>query len=132
MNTVDGCEQCSILFRCKFCCFQINGDLAVTLSRLRRDLKPENIVFCEPFQAWSKAPETARLKIIDFGLATYYDADIISSGIIGSPGYAAPEVRLRSHQCWNCTRCEGHQFFRDPPYVCPLSCTPVSDAIAAA
>jgi calcium-dependent protein kinase len=51
-----------------------------------RDIKPENIVFC------SKDRQDFRIKLIDWGLAFYYEKDGKMNQAVGSMTYAAPEV----------------------------------------
>ena len=53
-----------------------------------RDLKPENFMFQD------KTP-TAELKLIDFGLAKYFDGRTELESLVGTPNYLAPEVLRR-------------------------------------
>ncbi|CAG9328240.1 unnamed protein product [Blepharisma stoltei] len=51
---------------------------------VHRDLKPENLLL-------SSADEGGILKITDFGLARFYDDDLMTTAC-GTPGYVAPEI----------------------------------------
>lgn len=52
---------------------------------IHRDLKPENMMI---------NPETLKLKLIDFGLSSYFLEDNSLHTKVGTPTYAAPEVIL--------------------------------------
>lgn len=53
---------------------------------VHRDLKPENLLFSHK--------KSNELKLIDFGVATFIkDNELISSGIVGSRTYMAPEIQ---------------------------------------
>lgn len=54
-----------------------------SLGILHRDIKDENILM---------NLETLQIKIIDFGCATKYDADIEYSELSGTPEFFAPEL----------------------------------------
>lgn len=54
---------------------------------MHRDLKPENIILKEKNKL-----ETCTLKLVDFGLATRWDAPEYIFKRCGTPGYVAPEV----------------------------------------
>lgn len=54
---------------------------------MHRDLKPENLLLKDKCKL-----ESATLKLIDFGLATYCDLDVYIFKRCGSPGYVAPEI----------------------------------------
>jgi len=49
-----------------------------------RDLKPENLLF----------DQKKDIKIVDFGLSTYYEKGELLQSCCGSPSYAAPEMLL--------------------------------------
>ena len=51
---------------------------------VHRDLKPENLLY-------SSEEEDAIIKITDFGLARFYDDDLMTTAC-GTPGYVAPEI----------------------------------------
>lgn len=53
------------------------------LNICHRDLKPENIMI---------DPETLRIKIIDFGLSSFYSDFVSMTTKVGTPYYVAPEV----------------------------------------
>ncbi|GAB2230165.1 hypothetical protein Droror1_Dr00014422 [Drosera rotundifolia] len=75
------------------------ADLARTIARIvqachslgvmHRDLKPENFLFVDE-------EEDSPLKMIDFGLSTFFKPGDIFNDVVGSPYYVAPEV-LRKH-----------------------------------
>lgn len=52
---------------------------------IHRDIKPENIIF-------SDERDNFKLKLIDYGLATYTDVPNYRFPKCGTPGYAAPEI----------------------------------------
>ena len=52
---------------------------------IHRDLKPENFLF-------STEHECSELKIVDFGLSTFYTAGQVFDSLCGTPFYLAPEV----------------------------------------
>jgi serine/threonine protein kinase len=57
---------------------------------IHRDIKPENIMLTDP-------SDRAQFKLIDFGLAKWYEGTGLCDGS-GSPGYYAPEIlKKRSH-----------------------------------
>ena len=57
---------------------------------IHRDIKPENIMLTDP-------SDRAQFKLIDFGLARWYEGTGLCDGS-GSPGYYAPEIlKKRSH-----------------------------------
>lgn len=49
-----------------------------------RDIKPENILLEDPINM--------RIKLTDFGFATFFDQEKMMSDFIGSPHYLAPEI----------------------------------------
>lgn len=49
-------------------------------------------MFATVYSEWKHHPERAHLKIIDLGLATVYSPSTLRNGVLGSPGYVAPEV----------------------------------------
>ena len=53
-----------------------------------RDLKPENIII---------NPESMQVKIIDFGLSSFYSDITKMTTTVGTPYYVAPEVLLRNY-----------------------------------
>lgn len=55
------------------------------LKIMHRDLKPENIMLL-------KKGDLNTLKIVDFGLATYFDVEKYLFAKCGTPGYVAPEI----------------------------------------
>jgi serine/threonine protein kinase len=55
---------------------------------LHRDLKPENILI----QLHPKTGEIQKIKLIDFGFATFFCKDNLPSLACGTVNYAAPEV----------------------------------------
>ncbi|OIS97830.1 PREDICTED: calcium-dependent protein kinase 26-like [Nicotiana attenuata] len=61
-----------------------------SLGVLHLDLKPENFLFVNE-------EEDSPLKIIDFGLSTFFKPGQIFSDIVGSPYYVAPEVLLKRY-----------------------------------
>ncbi|CAD8139593.1 unnamed protein product [Paramecium pentaurelia] len=54
-------------------------------SIIHRDIKPENIVL-------QKTNNLTTLKLVDFGLATYYNLKKFKYPKCGTPGYVAPEI----------------------------------------
>ncbi|QDZ24092.1 calcium-dependent protein kinase [Chloropicon primus] len=52
---------------------------------IHRDLKPENFLFADE-------QEDSELKIVDFGLSTFYTDRQVFSSLCGTPFYLAPEV----------------------------------------
>lgn len=54
---------------------------------LHRDLKPENLILESQSDLLSN-----RVKIVDFGLATYQDVDEYLFKRCGTPGFVAPEI----------------------------------------
>lgn len=57
---------------------------------MHRDLKPENMILKEKVQKGKL--EQCNLKVVDFGLATRYDAKEYLFKRCGTPGFVAPEV----------------------------------------
>jgi serine/threonine protein kinase len=57
-----------------------------SLNVVHRDVKPENLLFS------SKDCSTAIIKVSDFGLARFIDAETLATTTCGTPGYVAPEV----------------------------------------
>lgn len=57
---------------------------------IHRDLKPENFLF-------STQEEDSELKIVDFGLSTFYTAGQEFSSLCGTAFYLAPEVLLKKY-----------------------------------
>ncbi|KAG5185335.1 calcium-dependent protein kinase [Tribonema minus] len=55
-----------------------------------RDLKPENFLF-------KRADDDTQIKIIDFGLSRFEEANSAMTTRVGTPYYIAPEVLLRSY-----------------------------------
>lgn len=49
-----------------------------------RDIKPENILLEDPM--------SLRIKLTDFGFATFYNQDNKMNDFLGSPNYLAPEI----------------------------------------
>ena len=56
---------------------------------MHRDIKPENILLTRPYVKGMKFPP---VKLIDFGLATYFRPGIPTRGRVGTRMYMAPEV----------------------------------------
>lgn len=50
---------------------------------VHRDLKPENIIYNK---------ETQKIKLIDFGLSSYFSEECKLNSKVGTPYYVAPEV----------------------------------------
>jgi Protein kinase domain len=59
-----------------------------------RDVKPANILMCRtvPSSPESGERRTARVKVGDFGMATFVGVDGQVRGRCGTPGYVAPEI----------------------------------------
>jgi len=55
-----------------------------SMGIVHRDLKPENLLYTTP-------DASAIIKVADFGLARFYDDDIMTTAC-GTPGYVAPEI----------------------------------------
>ena len=55
-----------------------------SMGIVHRDLKPENLLYTTP-------DPSAIIKVADFGLARFYDDDIMTTAC-GTPGYVAPEI----------------------------------------
>ena len=53
---------------------------------IHRDIKPENLLFS------TRDFNQAVIKVSDFGLARFIDADTLATTTCGTPGYVAPEV----------------------------------------
>ena len=56
---------------------------------IHRDLKPDNIIFKYP-ETWDYSKNL--VKLVDFGLSTFWDLDSYLYVRCGTPGFAAPEV----------------------------------------
>ncbi|CAI5514256.1 unnamed protein product [Closterium sp. Naga37s-1] len=52
---------------------------------IHRDIKPENILLLEP-------GSDTRIKLVDFGVATFFQEGVLLHDTIGTPEYMAPEV----------------------------------------
>ncbi|CAI5463513.1 unnamed protein product [Closterium sp. Yama58-4] len=52
---------------------------------IHRDIKPENILLVEP-------GSDTRIKLVDFGVATFFQEGVLLHDTIGTPEYMAPEV----------------------------------------
>ncbi|KAK9058712.1 hypothetical protein SSX86_023554 [Deinandra increscens subsp. villosa] len=59
-----------------------------SLGVMHRDLKPENFLFVDE-------DEDSLMKIIDFGLSSFFKPGQIFTDVVGSPYYVAPEVLLK-------------------------------------
>ncbi|KAF5823427.1 putative protein kinase CAMK-CDPK family [Helianthus annuus] len=59
-----------------------------SLGVMHRDLKPENFLFVDD-------DEDSVMKIIDFGLSSFFKPGEIFTDVVGSPYYVAPEVLLK-------------------------------------
>ena len=57
------------------------------MNIIHRDLKPENLLIQN-----NAAQDISSLKIADFGLARFIQADEYASTICGTPTYIAPEI----------------------------------------
>ena len=57
---------------------------------MHRDLKPENMILKE--KVGKGKLDNCNLKVVDFGLATKYDAKEYLFKRCGTPGFVAPEV----------------------------------------
>ncbi|CAI5465117.1 unnamed protein product [Closterium sp. Yama58-4] len=57
---------------------------------LHRDIKPENILLCD-------RSENSRIKLVDFGVATFFEPGKRLTEVLGTPEYMAPEVLLQSY-----------------------------------
>lgn len=60
-----------------------------------RDIKPENIMF----MGGPPGKGLARVKIIDFGCARYFNKNEKMRGIYGTSNYVAPEMMLGNYDC---------------------------------
>lgn len=64
---------------------------------VHRDLKPANVLVSSDSEGDGTAPRTARLKVIDFGIAKALDQDLLGEGqtlagdFVGTPEYMSPE-----------------------------------------
>ena len=52
---------------------------------IHRDLKPENLLYCSE-------DEHSDLKVTDFGVGRFLDANEMATTAVGTPSYMAPEV----------------------------------------
>ena len=59
---------------------------------IHRDIKPENIIIEYKVFNYRNTNENFELKVIDFGLATFFNPSVPETLVCGSPGYIAPEV----------------------------------------
>ncbi|XP_076942943.1 calcium-dependent protein kinase 26-like [Bidens hawaiensis] len=59
-----------------------------SLGVMHRDLKPENFLFVDD-------DEDSVMKIIDFGLSSFFKPGQVFTDVVGSPYYVAPEVLLK-------------------------------------
>ncbi|KAL8204852.1 hypothetical protein R6Q57_010475 [Mikania cordata] len=59
-----------------------------SLGVMHRDLKPENFLFVDD-------DEDSHMKIIDFGLSSFFKPGQVFTDVVGSPYYVAPEVLLK-------------------------------------
>ncbi|XP_076902493.1 calcium-dependent protein kinase 26-like [Bidens hawaiensis] len=59
-----------------------------SLGVMHRDLKPENFLFVDE-------DEDSVMKIIDFGLSSFFKPGQVFTDVVGSPYYVAPEVLLK-------------------------------------
>ncbi|KAI3826267.1 hypothetical protein L1987_00312 [Smallanthus sonchifolius] len=59
-----------------------------SLGVMHRDLKPENFLFVDD-------DEDSLMKIIDFGLSSFFKPGQVFTDVVGSPYYVAPEVLLK-------------------------------------
>ncbi len=57
-----------------------------SLNIIHRDIKPENLLYS------TKDPNTAMIKVSDFGLARFISQETLASTACGTPGYVAPEI----------------------------------------
>lgn len=57
---------------------------------IHRDIKPENILLCEPDNDY-------KIRLVDFGVATFFNHDVPCTEVLGTPEYMAPEVLLQSY-----------------------------------
>lgn len=57
---------------------------------LHRDVKPENILLADQ-------SDGARIKLVDFGVATFFQPGSRLTEVLGTPEYMAPEVLLQSY-----------------------------------
>jgi len=65
-------------------------EAAHELGIVHRDLKPENVIVLD------RPPGRDLLKVLDFGLAKLFSEVSSTSGVVGTPGYMAPEVATRA------------------------------------
>ena len=66
------------------------------LGVVHRDIKPKNLLFTSP------DTHTAIIKLSDFGLARFLQADSMSTTTCGTPGYVAPEILLEKPYNGSC------------------------------
>lgn len=59
---------------------------------VHRDIKPENIMLLDKGNSMAE-----RVKLIDFGLSTYFNSDNIRD-ICGTPGFVAPEILRQKNE----------------------------------
>ncbi|KAL2634710.1 hypothetical protein R1flu_006189 [Riccia fluitans] len=78
--------QASVVMRSILRAIEVCHDFGV----FHRDLKPENFLLADK-------SEEATLKVIDFGLSTYFKLDETFTDVVGSPYYIAPEVLKKSY-----------------------------------
>ena len=57
---------------------------------MHRDIKPENILLCDRACDYD-------IKLVDFGVATFFDPGERIKEVLGTPEYMAPEVLLQSY-----------------------------------
>ncbi|KAG2496223.1 hypothetical protein HYH03_005821 [Edaphochlamys debaryana] len=68
------------------------------LNIVHRDIKPENVMFVTPVEECEAAERPLKIKIIDLGLSAKLDPKKPTTGLVGTPGFLAPEVwRNRPH-----------------------------------
>lgn len=60
-----------------------------SLDIVHRDIKPENLLLS------SKDPQSALVKVADFGLARFVGMDQMAKTTCGTPGYVAPEILMQ-------------------------------------
>jgi len=65
-------------------------------SYLHRDLKPENVLVVE--EPTKDPKQKLHIKLIDMGMSQLYDESAPVKGVMGTPGYMAPECReMQNH-----------------------------------
>jgi serine/threonine protein kinase len=66
---------------------------------LHRDIKPDNVMLARPWDPVADVDSPPPVKLIDLGMVLKYVDDPNETGLMGSPGYMAPEAIRYSTFC---------------------------------